>query len=83
MIIMPNLILYSTDGCHLCEQVLAMLGVIGLTPQVIDIAFNDELFLRYGVTIPVLHCAGNELNWPFDDEQLKYWLEKNGITYHK
>ena len=48
----------------------------------VDIAFDDELFSRYGVTIPVLNYSGSELGWPFDREKLKQWLDDNGITYH-
>jgi hypothetical protein len=48
--------------------------------DIVDIAFDDKLFERYGVTIPVLNYQGSELNWPFDLEQLQVWLEKNGIT---
>lgn len=77
-----NLKLYSTEGCHLCEQALGMLLALKVSPQVIDIAYNDMLFERYGVTIPVLSYADNEINWPFDNEKLKFWLEENGITYH-
>ncbi|NOH79774.1 glutaredoxin family protein [Vibrio sp. RE86] len=51
--------------------------------DIVDIAFDDELFSRYGVTIPVLNFNGNELNWPFDLEQLQVWLDNNGITYDK
>ncbi|KLN65870.1 thiol-disulfide isomerase [Vibrio sp. VPAP30] len=48
--------------------------------KIVDIAFDDELFSRYGVTIPVLNYQGNELNWPFDLQQLQLWLDENGIT---
>lgn len=51
--------------------------------DIVDIAFDDELFSRYGVTIPVLNFNGSELNWPFDLEQLQVWLDNNGITYDK
>ncbi len=45
--------LYSTEGCHLCEMAYALLNEVGLTKQVdvVEIAFNDELFSRYAVTI--------------------------------
>ncbi|NVD06637.1 glutaredoxin family protein [Vibrio sp. JPW-9-11-11] len=74
--------LYSTEGCHLCEMALALTQQLHILDQVeiIDIAFDDELLSRYGVTIPVLRYQGNELNWPFDLEQLQVWLENNGIT---
>jgi len=51
--------------------------------EIVDIAFDDELFSRYGVTIPVLNYQGNELNWPFDLQQLQLWLDENGITNNK
>jgi hypothetical protein len=56
--------------------------------QVVDIAFDDELFSRYGVTIPVLKYESSddnistELNWPFGLLELNDWLRKNGITYN-
>ncbi|GAB2660783.1 glutaredoxin family protein [Vibrio panuliri] len=77
--------LYSTEGCHLCEMALALATQldISLPIEVVDIAFDDELFSRYGVTIPVLSYGESELNWPFELEQLQIWLENNGITYHK
>ena len=49
--------LYSTEGCHLCEMAFALCQQLGVDHliRIIDIATNDELFLRYGVTIPVLN----------------------------
>lgn len=77
--------LYSTEGCHLCEMAIELCEHAGVSSQVevIDIAFNDTLFSRYGVTIPVLRLNGNELNWPFDLQELNNWLEDNGITHHQ
>ena len=77
--------LYSTEGCHLCEMAFALCQQLGVDHliRIIDIATNDELFLRYGVTIPVLNIDDRELEWPFDVQQLQLWLKNNGITYHK
>jgi len=76
--------LYSTEGCHLCEMAFALLNQANVASQVevIDIAFDDELFSRYGVTIPVVSYQGSELNWPFDFSELTQWLKNNGINYH-
>ncbi|PMH46502.1 NrdH-redoxin [Vibrio sp. 10N.286.49.B3] len=78
------LILYSTKGCHLCEMALSLLQQLNLDEHVtlIDIAFDDELFSRYGVTIPVLQYQDSDLNWPFGPHELQDWLTKHGITYH-
>lgn len=50
------LILYSTQGCHLCELAWQQVCQLKLDAyvEIIDIAFDDALFSRYGVTIPVL-----------------------------
>ncbi len=76
--------LYSTSGCHLCEMALALFKELKILDKidVIDIAFNDALFSRYGVMIPVAHIDGEELFWPFNLQELKEWLNKNGVTYH-
>lgn len=66
----------------MCEQALEMLLSVKVTPQIVDIVHDESLFLRYGVTIPVLSIHDSELNWPFEIEQLQHWLKNNGITYH-
>ncbi|WP_282177354.1 glutaredoxin family protein [Vibrio nereis] len=77
--------LYSTEGCHLCEMAFELCQQAGIAEKVdiVDITFDDELFSRYGVTIPVLDFQGNEINWPFDLQELQHWLNDNGITYHQ
>jgi glutaredoxin len=63
--------LYSTVGCHLCEQAKVILWPVLLQYQFrlveVDIADSDELIEQYGTRIPVLHINNNsrELNWPF------------------
>ncbi|WGW01809.1 glutaredoxin family protein [Vibrio sp. YMD68] len=76
--------LYSTEGCHLCEMALELLKAIEITQEleIVDIAFDDTLFSRYRVTIPVVKFEQSELNWPFNSQELQIWLDKNGITYH-
>lgn len=61
------LILYGTSACHLCEQAADLLDALGAGYRSEDISASDELFERYGLTIPVLRREdGAELNWPFD-----------------
>lgn len=82
------LVLYSTDGCHLCEQAADIYQQLRKMTSLMhtDIAYDDHLFSRYGVTIPVISWqddAGSvidELNWPFDSSQLQRWLVKHGIN---
>jgi hypothetical protein len=45
------------------------------TFDTVDISESDDLFQRYGLLIPVLrHPDGQELNWPFSQEQLALFL---------
>jgi len=74
---MTHLILYSTSGCHLCEQAEALLEQLGrelpLAWRVVDIANDEQLVKRYGIRIPVLRreADDSELGWPFDLDQLR------------
>lgn len=72
-----SLVLYSTWGCHLCEQAEQLLVAAGLAQQfsVVDIVDDEQAFARYRVMIPVLRNGENELCWPFDAAQLATWLK--------
>ena len=78
-------ILYSTLGCHLCEQAELMLNNLMTTVlssygnwqiEVVDIANDESLMNDYGIRIPVLvdSCTKAELSWPFDDGMAKAFL---------
>ncbi|AOE49403.1 glutaredoxin family protein [Kangiella sediminilitoris] len=79
-----EIILYTTFGCHLCEQVEAMIFTLNqqknLTQKYNIIAFDiidDEKILEeYRTTIPVLknQATNEQLFWPFTFEQLNDWL---------
>lgn len=79
---LPHLILYGTSGCHLCEEAALLLREASartsgnLEWEEVDIAQTPELMARYGVRIPVLHCRDSEeeLDWPFDGEQITAFL---------
>lgn len=81
---MNRFLLYSTLGCHLCEQAQQLLHEL---PEPVDwreveIAEDDALVAQYGIRIPVLKsCAsGNELGWPFDQEQLTVWIAQQRLS---
>ncbi len=74
-------VLYSTNGCHLCEQVVEMLTQIdqlGLV-KTVDIVDDDQLVEAYGIRIPVVKNieTAAELGWPFDVEQLIGFLKSS------
>ncbi|MEN8129964.1 MAG: glutaredoxin family protein [Pseudomonadota bacterium] len=76
---MPTYTLYSTPGCHLCEQACALITAIEqvIDFEEIDISTDDLLLSRYGESIPVLrnNQTGDELNWPFVKKQIERFIE--------
>ncbi|WP_232819311.1 glutaredoxin family protein [Saccharospirillum mangrovi] len=73
----PRLTLYSTAGCHLCEQAEALLQALALRWEVVDIASSDALIDQYGVRIPVLKAGGTDtdLGWPFTADDVQQYLQ--------
>jgi len=71
--------LYSSEGCHLCEQALALIRNVIPDHQikVVDIIDSDiegeqNLVKLYGVHIPVLErlSDNHKLFWPFEQSQV-------------
>jgi len=60
-----RLTLYSRDGCHLCEELLAELGPWaarrGLELEVLDVDEDPDARRRYGHRVPVLLLDGETL----------------------
>ncbi len=74
---MDKYTLYHTEGCHLCEQALALLSVQLRSEQIIlrDIVEEHHLVEKYQFTIPVVANKNNqELGWPFDEQKLKEFI---------
>ncbi len=67
--------LYSSEGCHLCEQALDLCGELGLLEhiKVVDIVDDEKLVEVYGIHIPVLErlLDNKKLFWPFTKEQIE------------
>ena len=83
---MLNIKLFTTLGCHLCEQAQALLDEYQLASKVqlqiehVEIAVDATLVELYGIRIPVLKHGdnGSELDWPFDQKTLKVFLQNQG-----
>jgi hypothetical protein len=83
-----KLILYTTLGCHLCEQAAQIIARVQaqhlrelpqlheLQVEAIDIADHDGLVEQYGIRIPVvlLEHRRHDLGWPFDEAGLINYL---------
>lgn len=73
---MRELTLYTTAGCHLCEQAETLLDAAGIRFLSVDIEADLALLERYGVRIPVVQDSnGRELGWPFDGTMLREFVE--------
>lgn len=81
----PEVFLYTSVGCHLCEQaetlLQQLLGSSYSELSLVEVSDSDELMRRYALRIPVL--AGTaadgewlELGWPFGVEELKAFFSR-------
>lgn len=76
---MMTFILYTTLGCHLCEQAKAVLDNFeNITYEMVDIADDDALVERYGIRIPVVKEkeGEREIGWPFDVNTFAAWVSE-------
>ena len=69
---MKKLKFFTTEGCHLCEQASLIIDELhdrySFEMEIVDIATEENLVQKYGLSIPVLlNIENNEvLYWPFD-----------------
>jgi hypothetical protein len=70
---------YTTLGCHLCEQALAMLKSLAMDITIVEVEIADDASLleKYALIIPVVGVAKTEreIGWPFSAEQLERFIE--------
>jgi hypothetical protein len=75
----PALTLFQRDDCHLCDLALEVLAA-ARAPDFESVFIDDDEALesRYGVRVPVLRdeTRGVELDWPFDVDALRVFLER-------
>ncbi len=77
-----NITLFTTLGCHLCDEALHMLQAIqatGFEMNIIEveIAESETLREKYGVRIPVVGVAEDEIGWPFANNELRDFLSSH------
>jgi glutaredoxin len=79
-----QVLLYTTAGCHLCEQAEQLLmEVLPQFPafdwQALEISNDLRLVDAYGLRIPVIGLpnASEELGWPFDAAALAAYLSRH------
>ena len=60
IIIDMSLTLYTSPGCHLCEQAEEILDYVGVAFTAVDISTDVDLVRQYGVRIPVLQRSDRQ-----------------------
>jgi glutaredoxin len=80
---MIALTLYSRPGCHLCDDMKAVVERVARTStpsptiEVIDISSDTELESRYGLEIPVLLINGKKVaKYRVTEERLRRMLKQ-------
>jgi len=74
-----KLTLYSTWGCHLCEEAQSLLTQQQVQFTVLDIVDDAEAFAQFRTQIPVLGAGCHFLYWPFDQEALTAFVNVHGL----
>lgn len=49
-----RVVLVTRQGCHLCDQALALLGELGVSPDLADVDADDALHRLYDFRVPVV-----------------------------
>ena len=75
----PNLVIYSRPGCHLCDEMKAIVARVGrampLAVEEIDISGDPALEARFGLEIPVLMIGGRKAaKYRVTEEELRRLL---------
>lgn len=85
---MIRLTLYSRPGCHLCEDMKALIARVAQRKPVelveVDISTDAALEQRYGVEIPVLELDGRKIaKYRIGEEALARALTYEGHEGHE
>ncbi len=57
---MPDVVLYTRVGCHLCDDASEVLARHGLEVRTIDVDSDPQLQARYNECVPVVMIDGRE-----------------------
>ena len=49
---------YTREGCHLCDDALAVLRQFGVEPEIIDIDGDPQLQQEFDTCVPVVKLDG-------------------------
>jgi glutaredoxin len=78
---MPQVVLYTRVGCHLCDQAKQQLERYGLAPQTVDVDADPALREKYDQCVPVVVIDGKErFRGRIDERLLRRLLAAGGMT---
>jgi len=77
-----SLLLFGTQGCHLCEQAQMLLSQLAIPVENIDIANEIQWQTEFAVLIPVLYHSPSQryINWPFDSKVILSFIQSLSET---
>ncbi|MEI8235647.1 MAG: glutaredoxin family protein [Methylococcaceae bacterium] len=77
-----SLLLFGTQGCHLCEQAQTLLSQLAIPVEKIDIANEIQWQTEFAVLIPVLYHSPSQryINWPFDSKVILSFIQSLSET---
>ena len=53
-----NVVLYTREGCHLCDDAHQLLSEVGIEPRLVDIDGDVELRKQFDTCVPVVEIDG-------------------------
>ncbi len=53
-----HVVIYTRNGCHLCEEAETLLIAQGIAPLLIDVDADEELRERFNECVPVVEIDG-------------------------
>jgi glutaredoxin len=53
-----QVVLYTREGCHLCDDALRVLERHGVRPKIVDIDSDPRLRTRFDTCVPVVEIDG-------------------------
>lgn len=55
-----DVVVYTRQGCHLCDDATDLLREHGLEPQLVDIDQDPQLHQQFNTCVPVVKINGKE-----------------------
>ena len=53
-----KVVIYTRNGCHLCDEAAALLNAQGAAPHLVDVDADEALRERFNECVPVVEIDG-------------------------